>query len=57
MIRSFDYSAVSILQQLVEEEKECYTGYELKAISKFLLVKSKSLVENEVKLEYLLSFN
>jgi hypothetical protein len=57
MIRSFDYSAVSILQQLVEEEKECYTGYELKAISKFLQVKSRSLVENEVKLEYLLSFN
>ena len=52
-----DFFSVNILQQLVEEEKDAYTNLELKAIYKFLQLKNKALVRNEVKLEYLLSFN
>lgn len=57
LIRSLDSSSITILQELVEEEKSNYTDYELKAISKFIQIKNMELVRNEVSFEFLLSFN
>jgi hypothetical protein len=57
LIRSLDFSSVAILEELVEEEKECYDGYELRAFNRFLQLKNKQLVRNELKFEYLLSYN
>jgi hypothetical protein len=57
LIRSLDYSSVSILEELVEEEKECFSIPELRAFHRFLRLKNKYSVGNEVKFEYLLSFN
>ena len=57
LVRSLDFNSINILKALVEEEKECYTLYELKAIYKFIELKNKASVRNEVKLEFLLSFN
>lgn len=56
-IRSLDSSTISILKELIEEEKSNYQECELKAISKFIDVKNKEIVGNEVKFEFLLSFN
>jgi hypothetical protein len=52
-----DLSSINILCELVEEEKRDFAEYELKAISKFIQLKNKELVGNEVKTEFLLSFN
>lgn len=57
MIRSLDYSSITILQELVEEEKECFSPLELKALYKFLQLRNKACIRNEVSFEYLLSFN
>ena len=57
LIRVVDDATFSILQELVEDEKESFTPSELKLIYKFIDVKNKQLVKNEVKLEFLLSFN
>lgn len=57
LIKSLDISSIKILLDLVEEEKRDFAEYELKAISKFIQLKSKELVGNEVKTEFLLSFN
>ena len=57
LIKSLDLSSIKILCELVEEEKRAFAEYELKAISKFIQLKNKELVGNEVKTEFLLSFN
>lgn len=57
LIRVVDDPTFNILQQLVEDEKEGFTPEELKVIYKFIELKNKELVKNEVKLEFLLSFN
>jgi hypothetical protein len=57
LIKSLDLSSIKILRELVEEEKRDFAEYELKAISKFIQLKNKELVGNEVKTEFLLSFN
>jgi hypothetical protein len=57
LISSLDLSTLKVLQQLVEEEKNCYPSYELKALRKFIQLVHKHLTQNEVKFEYLLSFN
>jgi len=57
LIRSLDSSAIIILQQLIDEEKEGYTSIELKALYKFVFLRNRYLTRNEVKFDYLLSFN
>lgn len=57
LIRSLDLSTLKVLQQLIEDEKTCYPSYELKALQKFISLQNKHLIQNEVKFEYLLSFN
>lgn len=57
IIRSLDFSSVQILKELVEEEKNEYFNYELKAIFKFISLKNREIVRNEVNPEFLLSFN
>ena len=57
LIRSLDYSSVNILEELIEEEKECYSQPELRALHRFLQLKNKQFIRNEVQFEYLLSFN
>ena len=57
LIRTLDSSSILVLQELVEEEKNGFTSYELKAINKFIEIKNKELVRNEVSFEFLLSFN
>jgi len=57
LIRTLDSSSILVLQELVEEEKSGFTSYEFKAINKFIEIKNKELVRNEVSFEFLLSFN
>ncbi|MCW3080670.1 hypothetical protein [Segetibacter sp.] len=57
LVRSLDYSSVNILEELIEEEKDCFSIPELRAINRFIRVKNRQLVGNEVKSEFLLSFN
>ncbi len=57
LIRSLDSSSILVLQELVEEEKKSFSVFELKAIHKFIEIKNKELVRNEVSFEFLLSFN
>ncbi|WP_018613089.1 hypothetical protein [Segetibacter koreensis] len=57
IIRAVDDASLAILQELVEEEKEGYTACELKAVYKFIEIKSKELIWNEVNVDFLLSFN
>lgn len=57
LVRSLDYSCVNILEELVEEEKECFLPCELRAIHRFMQLKNKPFIRNQVKSEYLLSFN
>lgn len=57
LITSLDILTLKVLQLLIEEEKSCYPVHELKALRKFIQVTNKHLTQNEVKFEYLLSFN
>ncbi len=57
LIRALDEASFKILKELVEDEKEGFTPLELKTINKFIKLKNKELVRNEVKMEFLLSFN
>ena len=57
LIRSLDSLSIGVLHELVEEEKACYPDCELKAIFKFIKIKNREIVGNEVKFEFLLSFN
>jgi hypothetical protein len=57
LIKDLDISSVNILNELVEEEKECFSACELKAIYKFIELKNKEFVSSQVKVEFLLSFN
>ena len=57
LIRAVDYASFSILEELVEDEKDLFDAFELKAIYKFLKLKKQELVRNEVNIEFLLSFN
>ena len=57
LIRSLDFSSVYILEELVKEEKECFSAHELRAFNRFMQLKNKQFVRNEVRFEYLLSFN
>jgi len=57
LIRVLDDASFDILKELVEDERESFTQPELKAIQKFLELKQNELIKNEVKLEFLLSFN
>jgi hypothetical protein len=57
LVRSLDFSSLNLLKELVEEERECFSTFELRAIERFLKVKNRQFVKNEVKLDFLLSFN
>ena len=57
LVRSLDFSSLHLLEELVDDEKECFSSVELRAIERFLKVRKKQFVKNEVKLEFLLSFN
>jgi hypothetical protein len=57
LVRSLDFASLSILIDLVEEEKEGYSLPELKAIDKFMRLKHADYIRNEVNPEFLLSFN
>ncbi len=57
LIRSLDHSTLPVLSQLIEEERSGYPPYEIKALFKFIFLRSRYLTRNEVKFEYLLSFN
>ena len=57
LIPSLDASSASILQELISEESNFYTWYELRAISRFITIANKQAMNNKVKAEFLLSFN
>ncbi len=57
LVRSLDLSTLTILQQLIEEEKTGYQPVEIKALYKFISLRNRYLTRNAVKFEYLLSFN
>jgi hypothetical protein len=42
---------------LIEEEKECYSTIELKALDRFVYFRNRYITRNAVKAEFLLSFN
>jgi 5,10-methylene-tetrahydrofolate dehydrogenase/methenyl tetrahydrofolate cyclohydrolase len=57
LIKDLDVSSINVLRELVEEEKECFSPCELKAVNKFIELKNKDFVNSQVKVEFLLSFN
>jgi hypothetical protein len=57
LVRSLDLPTLKVLQKLIDEEKSCYAPYEVKALRKIIQLTNKHLTQNEVKFEYLLSFN
>jgi hypothetical protein len=57
LIRSLDHSSADLLIELIEEEQERFSRPEIRAFQRFLQLKNKQIVRNEVKFEYLLSFN
>lgn len=57
LIRSLDDLTLNVLEELIEEEKECFSLAELRAFNRFKQIKYKQLPHNEVKWEYFLSFN
>ncbi len=57
LIRSLDYASVNLLEEIVEEEKECFSMPEIRALQRFQQLKHKHFARNQVKLDYLLSFN
>jgi hypothetical protein len=57
LVRSLDYSSINILKELIEEEKDFFSLPELRAIDRFIQIKNRQIVGNEVKFDYLLSFN
>lgn len=57
LVRNIDIQSIDVLLELIEEEKELYSFYELRALHRFINIKSKELLSSELKFEYLLSFN
>lgn len=57
LVRVLDFSSITIFEELIEEEKDLYDSVELRAIYRFIQLKNKGLIRNEVKLDFLLSFN
>ena len=57
LLKSLDINSLNILSELIDDDEACYKIYELKAIRKILQIVAKVLVQNEVKMEFLLSFN
>jgi hypothetical protein len=57
LIRSLDYASVNLLEEIVEEEKECFSIPEIRALQRFQQLKNKQFARNQVRLDYLLSFN
>ncbi|GEO09651.1 hypothetical protein [Segetibacter aerophilus] len=57
LVRSLDNSSINILKELIEEEKDFFSLPELRAINRFIQIKNRQIVGNEVKFDYLLSFN
>lgn len=57
LVKSLDYSSVSILEELIWEELEGYSFYERRALARMLELKDKVFVLNEVNAEFLLSYN
>ena len=57
LIRTLDFTSFTILEELVEEERDSYSEPELRALTRFRQLKNKQLVMNEVNAEFLLSFN
>lgn len=50
-------SEMDLLLEVCAEEADRYPSYELVAINRMVVVSKKKLTQNEVQLEYLLSFN
>jgi hypothetical protein len=57
LLYSLDLGGINILRELIEEEENCYQPYELKALLKLLHLRKLYVTRNEIKFEYLLSFN
>jgi hypothetical protein len=57
LVRDIDHDCLYLVQELIEEEKELFSTPELKAVYKFIEVKNRQNVENNVKADFLLSFN
>lgn len=57
LIKSLDCSSIILLKELIEEEKNNFLEYELKAIYQYLKLKNKEILRNEINTEFLLSFN
>lgn len=57
LVRSLDHTSIHILEELFLEEQALYTIVEIQVIEKFFTLKKKAGVNNEIKLEFLLSYN
>jgi len=57
LIKDLDSTLINVLRDLIDEEKERFLACELKAVYKFIELKNKARVSNQVKVEFLLSFN
>ena len=57
IIRAFEVAELALLNDLIQEEIECYPSYESRAILRMIMLRKKALSRNEVQLEYLLGYN
>ena len=57
IIRSFDLAEIELLNELIQEEIDCYPAYESRAILRLILLQKKAISRNEIQLEYLLAYN
>jgi hypothetical protein len=57
LVKSLDKTSGDILQELIDDEKDCYTPFELRAFNRFFLLLDKNVVVEGLRMEYLLSYN
>jgi len=57
IIRSFEIAELTLLNDLIQEEIDCYPAYESRAILRMVMLRKKAPGRNEVQLEYLLGYN
>ena len=57
LVKNVDTDSLGILQELLEEERECFSEFEMRAFRRFIVLKNKELVSNGIQFSYLLSYN
>ena len=57
LVKSLDQTSGNILQELIDDEKDCYTSFEHRAFNRFFAIVNKNIELEGVRMDYLLSYN